>query len=383
MLLYYVYCYRIAKYKKKEDNTMEFIPIAENNRVRINLSETAYMIINDDMQQFNIKSRSTFINTVLHNYYKTSKASIDLYQDRKKEELYDIFYQYQQEKDSDSCEAFIKTFLQHEKEKQMKYISTLLKDKFNSQIYYINTSNYEALMQKNYNIEKSEYSCYKSFSQYLKCILEDYASLTYKEREQIFFQQQYDIANEAIKNHSLLEVTTASGDAYKVWPFSFDTDSLSTRLYLVGMSKSINDKTQKKHPASFRIPYLKKIKICSTRKNGEKIARNGKLTKEDQKQLKEAIAIRKVQFLIGQEEEIHIRLTDEGIEKYKALLHMRPDFDPQKSSDHEYVFHCTERQAEVYFFKFGKDAEVISPNSLREKFHEMYQKALSVYENNK
>ena len=63
---------------------------SSEQRVRINLSETASVVISDDMYQFKIANRSTFMNIVFKNFYPIAKASITLYLDYKKKQLLDI-----------------------------------------------------------------------------------------------------------------------------------------------------------------------------------------------------------------------------------------------------------------------------------------------------
>lgn len=364
------------KFFRKENLIMGFSMPDDYHHIRINLSENAYMVMHDDMLQFNIKNRSTFVNTIFHNFMNDSKASIDCQLDNKERELYEIINSNNL---GENNKLLIQALLANEESKLVNTISKLKSKKYKSQIYYLNEDNYKAFKERS----DFRYSCYKTLSQYLKCILEDYASLSYLEREKNFFHEQYLIAEQAIINEILLEVTTQNNHTFRIYPYSLDTDALSTRLYLTGMSKPkhISNTTKEKYPASFRIPRLKKIKLVQTRKNGELVGRNGKLTKNEKLEIKSAISTRKIQFLVGNEEKICIRLTTQGIEMYKSLLYMRPQFDPKESTDHEFVFYCTEYQAEFYFFKFGKEVEILSPNSLREKFKKAYKEASIVYEN--
>lgn len=345
----------------------------DHHHIRINLSENAYMIMNDDMRQFQVESRSSFVNTVLHNFMNDSNASIDCQLDNKERELYEIL-------DSnnilENTEFLVQSLLADEESKLINKISDLKKQKYNSQIYYLNENNYLAFKERS----NFKYSCYKTLSQYLKCILEDYASRSYLERERIFFHDKYIIAEQAVHNEILLEVTTQDNHTFKIYPYSLDTDALSTRLYLTGMSIKKNAKKKEKYPASFRIPRLKKIRLIQTRKNGKLVIKSGKLSEKEKRLIKDAISTRKIPFLVGNEEKICIRFTDEGITKYQSQLHMRPPFDPKESNNHEFVFYCTEQQAEFYFFKFGKDAEIISPSSLREKLKKAYEEASKVYQ---
>lgn len=350
---------------------------SDYEHIRINLSKEAWTIIQDDMQGFNINKRSTFVNIIFQNFADDSVASIDYRIDDKKSELENII-----DSQLNNREAFIQSILKNEEDKLKKKISKLKKKISASHIYRINNENkeeFEKRFCKNSDTENPdiEYFNYTSFSQYLKCILEDYASRPYLERERIFFCEDYDNVENAIKNENLLEVVTKNNTRYRVYPYSLDADSLSTRLYLTGMSVPIDANSKSKYPASFRIPNLKgankkKVKIIKNR--------SGKLSEREKSEMKSAISNRSIQFLVGNEEKIRIRLTDQGIKNYKSQLYMRPKFDPNESTDHEYVFSCTAYQAMVYFFKFGKDAKVISPDSLHEKFKAAYKEAASIYE---
>ena len=114
---------------------------------------------------------------------------------------------------------------------------------------------------------------------------------------------------------------------------------------------------------------------------------SGNLTLEEKETLREKIALRGVQFLIGEEKDIIVKMNDSGKEKYNRLRHLRPKYIEIKENDedndeyrHEYKFNCTEAQAEFYFLKFGKDAKIISPESLRDKFKKSYKEAFELYE---
>lgn len=338
---------------------------SSEQRVRINLSETAFTVIADDMFQFKTSDRSTFINIVFQNFYPEAKASITLYLDRRKRQLLDII-----EQTGEICSVqnhIISQLLLHEKKELETNISFQKKNKHISHIYRINTANLNYLRSE----ECKESDTYQQkLGLYLKCILEEYASLPYMERERIFFKEWYEIVLQAIETHALLKITTGNHRKYYVYPYSLDTDALSTRLYLTGLSKSIEDETASKKPASFRVPNFHEVKI---------LRQSGRLTKEEISLLKEAIAKRKVQFLVDHEEEIHIRFSPNGIKKYNSLVYMRPAFDPVKTIGNEYVFSCTLKQAEYYFFKFGGDAEVLSPPKLRTRFQKLYEQATSVY----
>ncbi len=83
--------------------------------------------------------------------------------------------------------------------------------------------------------------------------------------------------------------------------------------------------------------------------------------------------------MVGNESEIYVKLTKAGVNKYHRQTHLRPSL-VREQEDGVYVFKCTTVQAEFYFFKFGKDAEILFPIDLRERFESMYKDAANIYQ---
>lgn len=342
-----------------------------SERVRINISEAASLVMADDMFQFQISSRSAFVNIVFRNFHADAKASIMLYLERRRQELTSAL-----EADgplSAAQKAVVEQLLSREEKELREQVSfrNRRENRFHSQLYRINIENMDYLQSE----ECEEAGPYQQkLGLYLKCILEEYASLPYKQREHIVWKESYDQITSALKNHNLLKVTLHSGKSYYVYPWSLEEDALSTREYLTGMSQEVPFRDSVKYPASYRIPRMKKITVYR---------QSGRLTKAETAQLKDALLKRGAQFLLGDETFIRVRLTPEGVCQYQTQLSMRPAFDPALTQGNEYVFLCTEHQAEHYFFKFGKEAEILSPPSLRKRFQRQYQDAALVYQDSK
>ena len=85
-------------------------------------------------------------------------------------------------------------------------------------------------------------------------------------------------------------------------------------------------------------------------------------------------------YLIGKPEQIKVRLTKKGKQSYQTRLYSRPEKIESLSTDDTYVFNCTQQQIFNYFFPFGADAEIISPESLRNRFKNALEKSLSQYQ---
>ena len=84
-------------------------------------------------------------------------------------------------------------------------------------------------------------------------------------------------------------------------------------------------------------------------------------------------------YLIGKPEQIKVKLTKKGKQSYQSRLYSRPEKIESLSFDDIYVFNCTQQQIFNYFFPFGADAEIISPENLRNRFKNAHEKALEKY----
>ena len=66
---------------------------------------------------------------------------------------------------------------------------------------------------------------------------------------------------------------------------------------------------------------------------------------------------------------------------YDTITHLRPPFNECVSNGDCWIltFSCTQMQADYYFFKFGAEAEVLTPTSLRNDFRKKYALANAQY----
>ena len=94
------------------------------------------------------------------------------------------------------------------------------------------------------------------------------------------------------------------------------------------------------------------------------------------------ISERRVDFLSYETEDILVRITKFGMQRYLRTARLRPDIissEPDGDSYTVCTFHCTKQQAEYYFASFVDDVEIISPKSLRDRFTKIYKNALNKY----
>ena len=93
----------------------------------------------------------------------------------------------------------------------------------------------------------------------------------------------------------------------------------------------------------------------------------------------EKMSTKPLNALVRKKESSKSRQTQKGKQSYQSRLYSRPEKIESLSTDDIYVFDCTQQQIFNYFFSFGADAEVISPESLRNRFLNTYENALKSY----
>ena len=89
-----------------------------------------------------------------------------------------------------------------------------------------------------------------------------------------------------------------------------------------------------------------------------------------------------IQYLLNEADVTHmrIRLSPDGIKHYRQWTFQRPMYSGIEGEEKDiYIFDIPYYQAVVYFFKFGGDAVVLEPDSLRERFRRMYEDAVRAY----
>ena len=209
---------------------------------------------------------------------------------------------------------------------------------------------------------------------FIKAVIEEYARKPMAEREAVIFQDLISTVRHSAETQKALVITLRDGGRYEVKPYCVCTDRGRNYHYLAGYCKSTGAPEAREHPASFRLTNIVSYK---------KTSRSGRLTAEQKKEIEGKIHTAGVQFLLQASETVQIRLTRRGKSMYESQAHLRPGFDNRREEADGtwlYTFSCTPIQARFYFFKFGAEAEVLSPPELRDSFAERYKAALSVYQ---
>ena len=327
---------------------------------RINLSYSALNVINSDMSAFHNNQFTNFINTVITNHIYKSDASISIALERERKKL-------EQQLKTLNCsetDKIIARLLGIKKTELTKKAASY--ENFKSCPVRLHKGTVEYLTDPYSECKENIYYNNKP-GKYLKALVEDYASKPYSERELIYFADRVTLIKTAIKERRKLSVKFSDERHYIIYPVKLVKDPMAIYNYVVGYSFNKEDKA--KSPVSLRISGDFDIRLM----NGE-----FSLSKEDIKNLNNCINNKGIQFLIGEESDIVVILTERGKQKFSSQIHLRPS-PVEVRNGNEYVFRCTPAQAEFYFVKFGKDAYIKEPEDLHRKMLNIYHEAYKVY----
>ena len=201
-----------------------------------------------------------------------------------------------------------------------------------------------------------------SLSGYIKDMFLSYLSIPRSKREEIIFKDTYASINKAISESRLLSFTSRGHDhKVIVEPYLIAASKEEQFSYLL-----CHDQRQKKN-RSFRISRLSNVFITSHTFKKDKIIEDELIRKGQRSPHSMSADIHAV-----------VQMTERGKQMYTMIVKNRP-YVTYIDGD-LYHFDWPEMQLEDYFRRFGKDALVISPKSLKTKLRNYYSRALEVYE---
>ena len=323
-------------------------------KYKIYLSEdTRSRLLNDaELFEFTKKDGSINLNAFL-------KTLIVNYFDRYRHESDDLLVNIIQDltdtaalSDSDAAtlaERIVNTYIKPDSNHNSKNLALTLT---------VSGSSYDILKIIENNLLKNT-----SLSQYLKDMFSSYLSIPRSERESVIFKDIYEDIERAIKGHRVLSFThTATGDgrAYLVEPYIIAPSKEEQCNYLLCKDRN-SDK-----PRTFRISRLRSVFVTPD---------NFTVDLNLQKELR-GKAIRSPQAVSSTVHAV-VRLNQYGVKKFKVITKNRPEIS--KIEGDLYYFDWPELQLKDYFIRFGCDAVVLEPASLKEKIREFYYHGLQEY----
>ncbi len=341
--------------------------INEEQKIRIALSDRAKLTMAEDMDVFGTPRAATFVNTVFDNFKAEAKSSISLYLQQRDIELDRLFTGAKL--DAISKKIAIDQILSVEKKEIQSKIAKYSKTKGESKLYHINDNNVKYLLE---DCDEEQY--YSRPSLYIRSIIEEYCSLPFIKRERIYRKDIYEKIERACVEKIILKIKAnyyGKDQLFYVYPYKIVPDPFHTQAYLVCYSRKAEDEEKDKIVASFSMARISSPTM---------LTKTFHLKKQEISNIDSLIAIYSPAYLIGKPEQISVRLTKKGKQSYQSRLYSRPEKIESLSNEDIYVFDCTPQQIFNYFFSFAADAEIISPEYLRNRFKNVHEKALRKYQ---
>ena len=357
-----------------------------DNRQRINLSDYAISIIEHDMDVFRASAditdsnqdRSKYINQILRNYKDISSASSAQLINLKREKYLNALAGL-----TDSETAAQRLLVDYKQELADKRTYFLGKRGTSVNIR-LNKESLEYLVSPEAQANSHFYKDLR-IGEFLKVLVEEFTELPYVIRERIFYKDIVDTVHAAVNDRKMIKIVlrsfikNADGSLVRnsvyLKPFDILEDSGKQYNYIVGYSS--------KNVQGPWAPYPVRLSSVSQCK---KLNYSGTITSKDRKELVDLIDDLGVAYIGSPKfmrEKIVVQLTQDGEKLYRQILHQRPMFIKEEEGKHgpnTHCFYCSEFQARVYFFRFGKEARILSPVHLAQKFKALFEEAAARYQ---
>lgn len=296
----------------------------ESNHIRINLTKLAQKVIDSDRRIFEDSidshlSRTQIINLIISNYEGDFELDYDLSKLRDYGEYFPAYLN-------------------------------------NKTLEIMNDVGY----QRQLNLPKG---C--KATQFIKLLLETYARQMFIEREKLILKNRIiePILN-ALSRKKMLRITFEH-KKFDVNPICIAPAKEGTFQYLVCV---YNGKIW-----TFRLSRIQEIKAVG---KAETISEN------QRKEINEGLSEFGPTFVKEEPVTVKVRLTPKGVASYAYSVMHRPmhiDVEYDKGENDVFVFHCSETQAQYFFFRFAGDAEILEPLSLRNRFRDLYNAGFNNY----
>ncbi len=206
---------------------------------------------------------------------------------------------------------------------------------------------------------------YRTESEYFRSLLQDYDAKSISEKETIIFKKQCEAIRAAISEKKKIFLTYVSRKdelrSKTVSPYALETSREEMHEYLLSAEGTSGIATN-------RLSRLSHIEILDERAE----------ISDAQKSCLDKMIKYGAAFPITPEDgEIVVKLTDFGLEMWDRYYVHRPI--PFKTEGYLFHFECSSMQVMTYFARFGKNAKILSPNSLRKRMRRFHKDAWEEY----
>lgn len=209
-------------------------------------------------------------------------------------------------------------------------------------------------------------------SQYFCRMLMSYCEKPFSERERIIFRNNYETLQRACEEARPLTFSTIWNPKtmHTVVPYRLATGHEEMFNYL--LCAETNPVTEKQEAKVYRVNRITRINYSRV---------SNRIEEEVQNYLKRMLQYGP-QYIINDNDESCVRLTESGRKNFSRIYYGRPLVDriEEKEDGYYYYFKGSKDQVFFYFRRFGfDDIEIISPEVLRQKMSDFHRKAYENY----
>ncbi len=210
-------------------------------------------------------------------------------------------------------------------------------------------------------------------SQYFCKMFMSYCEKPFSKREQIIFKDKYEMLQMACSVKRSLTFKTIWNDKiiHEVIPYKVVTGPEEMFNYL--LCAEINPASGEQEAKTYRLNRIDKINY----------GRSLDSIDSDVRHHLDMMLKYGPQYMINDDAESCVRLSDSGVRNFSRIYYGRPVLDHvvEKEDGHYYYFKGSKDQVFFYFRRFGyEDAEIISPEPLRQRMIDFHSKACAMYE---
>lgn len=208
-------------------------------------------------------------------------------------------------------------------------------------------------------------------SQFFCRMIMSYCQKPFSEREQIVFRDNFELLQEACEQRKPISfsITWTPQRIHTVIPYKLAVGPEELFNYLVCVEK---DAAGEQEAKSFRLNRISQIHY----RQG-----SNHIDEHVQQHLNQMLFYGP-QYPIHDNEESCVKLSNKGRISFSRIYFGRPQVDriEEKPDGYYYYFKCSKEQVFFYFRRFGSDdAEIISPEPLRQKMIEFHLQAFENY----
>jgi hypothetical protein len=213
-------------------------------------------------------------------------------------------------------------------------------------------------------IEAEELGSDKNYSDFFRMIFEKYALKPKYQRERIIFSGKYNKMFEAIEQRCQvrLNITRSDGSSFNTifLPYTCVATKEEKHNYWIGLNEN----------RVYRAVKLSSIVSVHPLKS------KSDFSVEEIAMFRNVVELRDPFSAIATD--ITIRLTKRGRKMFQDISYNRPEAIMKDGLI--YRFHCSAYRIELYFFRFGAEAEILEPADLRTDFRKKYEAAWKQYD---